>query len=132
MQPPATVAIDFMNHDHAKFVQLIIQLNTALENEPDEKISKLMAQLFKHTTKHFSHEESEMKRINFPPYPMHKGEHDQVISLLENAVSNWETGHSRSLLKQFIKETVMPWFYLHVETMDAITAQFIRRFDSNH
>ena len=130
MQLPVTVAIDFMNQDHADFVQLIIQLDTALENESDEKISHIMAQLFKHTVEHFSHEESEMQRINFPPYPMHKGEHDQVINLLENAVANWETKHSRSSLKQFIKETVMPWFYQHVETMDSITAQFIHRFDS--
>ncbi len=131
MQPPVTVAIDFMNQDHAEFVLQLSQLNTALENASDKKVSELMTQLFEHTTEHFSHEEAEMQRINFPPYPMHKSEHDQVISLLEGAVSNWETEHSRPQLQQFIKETVIPWFYLHVETMDSITAQFIQRFDTN-
>ncbi len=130
MQLPVTVTIDFMNRDHAEFVQQLTQLNIALENESDEKISELMARLFEHTTEHFSHEEAEMQRINFPPYPMHKSEHDKVIDLLESAISNWEAEHSRPLLKQFIKETVVPWFYLHVETMDAITAQFIQQFDA--
>ena len=130
MQLPITVAIDFMNQDHADFVKLIIQLDTALENESDEKISHIMAQLFKHTVEHFSHEESEMQRINFPPYPMHKGEHEQVIDLLNNAVAHWENEHDRALLNQFITETILPWFYLHVETMDSITAQFIQQFDS--
>ncbi len=130
MQLPITVAIDFMNRDHAEFVQQLTQLNIALENESDEKISELMAQLFEHTAEHFSHEEAEMQRINFPPYPMHKSEHDKVINLLESAVSSWKAEHSRPLLKQFIKETVVPWFYLHVETMDSITAQFIQQFDA--
>ncbi len=130
MQLPVTVAIDFMNSDHAEFVELLTRLNTALEQDSNETITALVTKLIEHTKEHFSHEEREMQRINFPPYPIHKNEHDQVISSLKNAAFDWDSGHNREALQKFIADTVIPWFYLHVETMDSITAHFIQQFDS--
>ncbi|MCF6235250.1 MAG: hemerythrin family protein [Gammaproteobacteria bacterium] len=130
MQLPVTVAIDFMNKDHAEFVEQLTQLNTALKNDSNKIISELLTKLVEHTCEHFSHEECEMQRISFPPYPMHKGEHDQVIDSLKSAVIDWDNRHDREALEKYISDTVTPWFYLHVDTMDSITAQFIQRFDS--
>ena len=70
------VAIDFMNDDHAEAISIVDNLLAAIENSSDDDVTLQLEAFFAHNQAHFSREEEQMIRVNFPPYGCHKGEHD--------------------------------------------------------
>lgn len=120
------VALDFMNHDHAEFIELREKLLTALAQpvKPDE-IDALLAQLLDHTRTHFGEEERQMQEAQFPPYPMHKGEHDRVLADMEARVALWQQSRDAKALRNWLDAAVGDWFVNHVSMMDFVTARFI-------
>ncbi len=121
------VALDFMNHDHQEFDALRDQLLESLNQSPPDldKLDARLDNLLEHTRHHFAEEESRMQAAQFPPYPMHKGEHDRVLADMTTQVEAWERGRDAEALKNWLKKDVGDWFVNHVNTMDFITAAFI-------
>jgi len=120
------VALDFMNRDHAEFVSLRNSLIAFLGgNSPDAEVDALLTELLAHTKHHFAEEERQMQATHFPPYRMHKMEHDRVIADMELHGTNWMTGRDRNELKDWLENDVATWFVNHVSTMDMVTAHFI-------
>lgn len=121
------VALDFMNRDHAEFVGLRAQLLELLATTtPDARVDKLLADLLEHTSHHFAEEERLMQEVRFPPYAMHKGEHDKVLADMAAKVECWKQGHDAAALKEWLERDVGDWFVNHVSTMDFVTAGFIK------
>lgn len=120
------VALEFMNHDHAEFIELREKLLTALAqpSNPDE-IDALLFQLLDHTRTHFGEEERQMQLAQFPPYPMHKGEHDRVLADMESRVAQWRQSRDAAALRDWLDVAVGDWFVNHVSMMDFVTARFI-------
>lgn len=120
------VALDFMNHDHAEFIELRETLLTILAKpaDPDE-IDALLARLLEHTRTHFGEEERQMQEAQFPPYPMHKGEHDRVLADMEARVAQWQQDRDAKALRDWLDAAVGDWFVNHVSMMDFVTARFI-------
>jgi len=121
------VALDFMNRDHAEFVSLRAQLLELLAAmPPDARVDKLLVELLEHTRHHFAEEERLMKEVRFPPYAMHKGEHDNVLADMAVKVERWGQGHDAAALREWLERDVGDWFVNHVSTMDFVTAGFIK------
>jgi hemerythrin len=121
------VALDFMNRDHAEFVGLRAQLLELLAaSPPDARVDKLLAELLEHTRHHFAEEERLMQETRFPPYPVHKGEHDNVLADMEARVGQWNQGHDAAALRDWMDRDVGDWFVEHVSSMDFVTAGFIK------
>lgn len=121
------VALDFMNRDHAEFVSLRNSLIALLEGAvPDAEVDVLLTELLVHTKHHFAEEERQMQATHFPPYRMHKMEHDRVIADMELHGANWMAGRDRNELKDWLESDVATWFVNHVSTMDMVTAHFIK------
>jgi hemerythrin len=121
------VALDFMNRDHAEFVGLRAQLLELLAAAaPDARVDKLLADLLEHTRHHFAEEERLMQEVRFPPYPVHKGEHDSVLADMAAKVELWKQGHDAAALRKWLERDVGDWFVNHVSTMDFVTAGFIK------
>ena len=120
------VALPFMNHDHAEFIELRERLLAALAKQPDTtEVDALLARLLEHTRTHFGEEERLMQEAQFPPYPMHKGEHDRVLADMETRIAQWQQGHDAEALHSWLDKTVGDWFVNHVSMMDFVTARFI-------
>lgn len=120
------VALEFMNQDHAEFVTLVDKVLELLkipssEAAVDLKLSWLMA----HTRHHFAEEERQMLMTQFPPYLMHKMEHDRVLADMESHIAEWATGRDTRVLKNWMEKEVASWFVNHVSTMDFVTAGYI-------
>lgn len=121
------VALDFMNRDHAEFVGLRARLLELLASTPpDARVDKLLAELLEHTRHHFAEEERMMQEVRFPPYAMHKGEHDNVLADMAAKVERWRQGHDAAALREWLERDVGDWFVNHVSTMDFVTAGFIK------
>ena len=121
------VALEFMNRDHADFIALRDKLLGLLSDPaPDARVDTLLDELLEHTRHHFAEEERLMQESRFPPYPMHKGEHDKVLADMAAKVEGWKREHDSAALRQWLDRGVGDWFVNHVSTMDFVTARYIK------
>ncbi len=122
------VALDFMNRDHAEFVALRDQLLGLLSAQAHEaKVDILLDELLEHTRHHFAEEERLMQETRFPPYRMHKAEHDHVLTDMSTRIERWKQGRDAAALRDWLDHSVGDWFVTHVSTMDLVTAGFIEK-----
>lgn len=120
------VALDFMNRDHAEFVELRKELLGSLTRQAaDTEVDVLLDELLRHTRQHFAEEERLMQAAQFPPYPMHKTEHDRVLADMESRVAQWRQQRDAGALRRYAEEALGDWFIGHVGMMDLVTAKFI-------
>ncbi len=121
------VELDFMNHDHAEFVELREALLATLARKAGPaEVDALLDRLLEHTRSHFAEENRLMQETGFPPYPMHKGEHDRVLDDMESRIARWKQGRDTKALSGWLEVGLVDWFVSHVSTMDYITARFIK------
>jgi hemerythrin len=122
------VALDFMNRDHAEFVLLREQLLGLLSAEaPEIDVDTLLNELLTHTRHHFAEEERLMLETRFPPYAMHKTEHESVLIEMSVHIERWKQGRDVAALRDWLDKDVGDWFVTHVDTMDLVTAGFIEK-----
>lgn len=119
------VALDFMNQDHEYAADLINDIEIQYERADVNEVERLLTLYQQHCIEHFSHEEKEMLKHSFPPYQVHKQEHDRLLMDLDMAIK--QLGHHKDLAKisGFLKNELPTWFAQHLATMDRMTAHYI-------
>lgn len=121
------VAIDFMNNDHAEFVALRKHLLDLLHSGADHAhVDAMLNNLLEHTRLHFAEEEQQMLAVKFPPYPMHKGEHDKVLADMIARIEKWKISRNTKDISSWLEHAVRDWFVNHVSSMDFVTAAYIQ------
>lgn len=121
------VELAFMNRDHAEFVALRDRLLALLSAQaPATEVDTLLDELLVHTRHHFAEENRLMQETGFPPYPMHKGEHDRMLDDMESLIARWKQERDTTALSNWLEVGIVDWFVSHVSTMDYITARFIK------
>jgi hemerythrin len=121
-----------MNETHREEVELVQHLADLLvkgiAGDLDEAAITAQTQAWiEHTREHFARENRLMEQYGFPAYPVHKGEHEQVLSLLEELQQGWLQQRSPYPLAEFLCNDWPDWFDNHVKTMDQVTAAFLQR-----
>ncbi len=120
------VEMEFMNRDHAEFVELREALLAKLAQQGSSiEVDALLDRLTEHTRHHFAEEERQMQETRFPPYAMHKGEHDRVLAEMDAHVARWKRDRDTAALSDWLEVGLVDWFVSHVGTMDFVTARFI-------
>jgi hemerythrin len=124
------VALPFMNEDHREEARLVNELADAVKGHragkvPVETVLHRLEELLAHTQEHFGREEEEMRKVGFPPYPVHKGEHDRVVEEMETEETHFRETGDTARLWSYVAEVVPAWFVGHIQTMDAMTAGFV-------
>lgn len=120
------VEMDFMNRDHAEFAELREKLLTSLAKaESQNEVITLLNTLFTHTQAHFGEENRLMEATGFPPYPIHKNEHDSVLADMAMHIENWKNDYNPAQIRDWLTHDLADWFVSHVSTMDFVTARFI-------
>ncbi len=126
------VALAFMNDDHKEATKLTNALQALVgaadngEANP-QGIANTLQELLDHCTAHFAREEEQMQQVDFPPYPIHQGEHHRVLEEMEQELAIWRESEDVNRMKEYAFHTLPEWFIGHIETMDTITAMFISR-----
>jgi hemerythrin len=126
------VALESMNQTHRQEVELVNRLAaevaTGIAGEADSaEIAALLDQWLEHTRNHFARENELMVQYKFPALPVHSGEHERVLTLLEDLRRTWTESKALRPLALFLFEEWPAWFDNHVHTMDNVTASFIRQ-----
>ncbi|MBL4798002.1 MAG: hemerythrin family protein [Oleispira sp.] len=119
------VALDFMNQDHQHAVDLINDIEKQYELADVSAVEAGLKLLQEHCIEHFAHEEKEMRKYSFPPYQVHKQEHDRVLMELDMVIKQLNNHRDLSKILGYLKNEFPTWFAQHLATMDRMTAQFI-------
>ena len=120
------VAMQSMNDTHLEDLMLINQLLSAAQSKNHAATKIFLDELVEHTIAHFSGEEEMMREKKFPPYPVHKGEHDRVLKELKNIQKIFNEGEGDfALITSYIEGSLTPWLIDHIKTLDTVTAMFL-------
>lgn len=128
------VDMEFMNEVHqeeAHCINALFEALLAYENDSTEKnalqVDALLEDWYTHTLSHFEGEEVKMRESGFPPYAMHKAEHDRVVAEIKSLLEAWRETREPKPLKIYLIEVLPRWLVTHIETMDTMTARFLKR-----
>lgn len=127
------VAMAFMNETHQEDVDIINELYELIleyENEPNTESKKCLNVKYEewilHTIEHFRAEEERMHSLGFPPYAMHKGEHDNALVKMDTHFRAWQNSQNIVALKAYVGVELPQWLSNHIATMDTVTAMFFQ------
>lgn len=117
------VDMPFMNEEHAEFIELVNAVEQDLRDGKSALVS--LSSLIEHVYAHFAHEEKAMLAASFPPYPVHKSEHERVLNLLDSKLADYRRNPDADALLAFISSDLPEWFEQHLGTMDRVTARYL-------
>jgi len=127
------VAMEFMNDIHEEDVNiindlydLVIEYEKNPTNDNETKVTSKYQEWFDHTVEHFRGEEEKMVELKFPPYPVHKGEHDHALQTMDSVFREWGSSKNIDDLKLYLKDQLPEWLTHHIKTMDTVTAVFFK------
>jgi len=119
------VLMPSMNDTHLEDILLINKLSTHIAEKNVVAVQEDLQELVAHTIAHFSGEEEMMREKMFPPYPVHKGEHDRALNELKAIAEQFEKSHDLEFVNKYIERQLTPWLINHIETLDTVTAMFL-------
>jgi hemerythrin len=124
------VDLDSMNEVHLEEVDIVNELSDLLDAyDGDESAIPMIGirfeELIEHTKAHFASEERLMVDGGFPPFPMHRGEHERQLERVATVYSQWTSSQDVDLLREFVQRELPEWVMNHILTMDTVTAQYL-------
>jgi hemerythrin len=119
------VAMQSMNDTHLEDILIINRLSHAIDAQNSDEVNVILQELIAHTITHFSGEEEMMREKMFPPYPVHKGEHDRALNELKSVAQQFNENRDLGFVKSYVNATLIPWLINHIETLDTVTAMFL-------
>ncbi len=119
-----------MNTVHHEEVEIVNRLDALLSAKeiPESEVSACLEEWVAHTKEHFDRENRLMQEYGFPPYPVHRNEHDQALQQLLEVQKNWQKTADADMLSRYVREIWPAWFRQHLSTMDTVTANFLSQF----
>jgi hemerythrin len=123
------VALDFMNTVHREELDLVRKLLVALQADDKTAASPLLAEWLQHTHEHFAREERLMAEHDFPPYPVHKSEHDRVFATMQACAQAWQESPDAARVIDYIVDEWWPWLQRHIASMDMVTANYLSQMN---
>ncbi len=123
------IAIDEMQHTHEEEISMLNEIDglATLYEKDKTKLQELEEKLeayIQHVKDHFANEERLMRLYAFPPYLMHKAEHDRVLQELNGVLIRWKQHGEINAIISYLRQSVH-WIINHISTMDHMTAMFI-------
>ncbi|MGP2655856.1 hemerythrin family protein [Malaciobacter sp. WC5094] len=127
------VAEDFMNDVHFEDVDIINELyekavvyKNTKKDEDGKDLIACYEKWYDHTVNHFKGEEAKMLELRFPPYMMHKGEHDRCLENMAYILNSFINSDDIDSLISYLEGDLLSWLVNHIQTMDTVTANFFK------
>jgi hemerythrin len=124
------VALSFMNDDHHLEACLLNDLAEAMTEHVAGRVAaadvlELLDTLLDHTREHFAREEIAMEEAGFPPYVIHKAEHDRALAELAAEGRDFAHGGDAKRFLAYVSRAVPAWLLHHIQTMDLVSSRFV-------
>ena len=119
-----SVGIDSIDEQHKRLINLINQLQTAVDYSTGEEFEReALDELVDYTKTHFSYEEDLMEKYGYPEFEPHKAQHGRMIQQVEKVLAEYETDQDRAMRHalNFLKE----WLINHINGTDKEYSDFL-------
>ncbi|MEI6558179.1 MAG: hemerythrin domain-containing protein [Rhodospirillaceae bacterium] len=112
---------EVMDADHEALFGLLARF----EGAEGESWVAVFDELAHHLTEHFERENELMRRHDFFAYHCHHGEHESVLADVRKALATAKAG-DLAPARSYLDDVIGPWFLNHRNTMDWVTAQYLK------
>ena len=112
-----SVGIDSIDQQHKKLLNLINQLQTAVDYSTGEQFEReALDELVDYTKTHFTYEEGLLRDNDFPGFEAHKVQHEKMFEKVREVLSEYEEDHETAMgnAAEFLKD----WLINHINGTD--------------
>jgi len=112
-----SVGIDSIDQQHKKLLNLINQLQTAVDYSTGEQFEReALDELVDYTKTHFIYEEGLMKDNDYPDFVAHKDQHEKMFKKVGEVLAEYEQDHDTAMANaaQYLKD----WLIHHINGTD--------------
>lgn len=119
-----SVGIDSIDQQHKRLVNLINQLQTAVDYSTGEEFEReALDELVDYTKTHFSYEEGLMQQYDYPEFEPHKAQHQEMIQQVEEVLAEYEQDQDRAM--QHALDFLKTWLINHINGTDKEYSDFL-------
>jgi len=112
-----SVGIDSIDQQHKKLLNLINQLQTAVDYSTGEQFEReALDELVDYTKTHFTYEEGLMRDNDYPDFEPHKAQHEKMFKKVGEVLAEYEKDHDTAMSNA--AEYLKDWLITHINGTD--------------
>ncbi len=112
-----SVGIDSIDQQHKKLLNLINQLQTAVDYSTGEQFEReALDELVDYTKTHFTYEEGLMRDNDYPGFEAHKVQHEDMFNKVREVLAEYEKDHDTAMSNAV--EYLKAWLINHINGTD--------------
>lgn len=112
-----SVGIDSIDDQHKRLLNLINQLQTAVDYSTGDQFEReALDELVDYTKTHFSYEEGLMRDNDYPDYEPHKAQHEKMFKKVQEVLAEYEQDHDTAMSNA--AEYLKSWLINHINGTD--------------
>jgi len=119
-----SVGIDSIDQQHKKLLNLINQLQTAVDYSTGEQFEReALDELVDYTKTHFTYEEGLMRDNDYPDFEAHKHQHAEMFDKVREVLAEYEKDHDTAMANaaEYLKE----WLIKHINGTDKLYSSYL-------
>ena len=121
-----SVGIDLIDEQHKMLIQRLIDLTNAVKRyQGGPKVMKTLDFLIEYTDFHFSTEEKNMIKFNYPGLDDHKTKHEEFKVTLSHLLEDFEDEGGTVSLATAINTFMFDWLVKHIKDVDLRFGEFL-------
>ena len=122
-----SVNVDLIDEQHKMLIQRIKDLSDAVNSSRGAtEIGKTLGFMIDYTEFHFSTEEKHMKELDYPGFDVHRRQHDEFKSTLNEMVMEFEEDGATAQLGEWVNQYLINWLVDHIKSIDTKLAAFLQ------
>jgi hemerythrin len=121
------VGIVEIDNQHQELFNQINQLLEACnQGKGKETVGKIIDFLGEYVVKHFSCEEENMKRFNYPEFTSHKAQHTEFIKSFGELRAKFEADGPGAHIVIMTNRVVVGWLNSHIRNVDKLLGAYLK------
>jgi hemerythrin-like metal-binding protein len=119
-----SVGIDSIDQQHKKLLNLINQLQTAVDYSTGEEFEReALDELVDYTKTHFTYEEGLMEQNDYPDFEPHKAQHVEMFNKVEEVLAEYDKDPDTAMSNAV--EYLKDWLIKHINGTDKQYSSFL-------
>jgi len=121
-----SVNVDLIDEQHKMLIQRMKDLSDAVKSSRGAvEIGKTLGFMIDYTEFHFSTEEKHMAELGYLGLDVHRKQHDDFKSTLNEMVMEFEEDGATAQLSEWVNQYLINWLVDHIKSIDTKLAVFL-------
>ena len=122
-----SIGVKLIDEQHKLWIERFNDLSGAIEAmESPAQLVKTLDFLVDYTSFHFSTEEKQMEKNNYPDFEEHKKKHEELKKTLNHLVDDFEEEGASQELANYVNTFLGNWLINHIKEVDLKLGKFFQ------